>query len=264
LFDNAYFIAYHRSMLSETRHAKIISILKEQQSVTVKELARTLGTSETTIRRDLNALHKRKLLEKVYGGALLHSTTYIHTEDEIGVKQLKHIDEKDLIASYAASLIEDGDFVFLDAGSTTELMIGHITAENAIFVTNCPGHNRKLCLRGFSSILLGGELRLLTDALVGTDTLEALKKYNFNKGFFGTNGISIDSGFTTSFPTESSIKSAAIARCQKAYILADSSKFDSLAAITFAEIYEASIITDHLPDNRYLNHTEILEVEDRA
>ena len=75
---------------------------------------------------------------------------------------------------------------------------------------------------------------------------------------------SVFSGFTTSFPTESSIKSAAIARCQKAYILADSSKFDSLAAITFAEIYDASIITDHLPDNRYLNHTEILEVEDRA
>ncbi len=248
-------------MLSETRHVKIISILKEKQSATVKELAETLKTSETTIRRDLNALHKRNMLEKVYGGAVLHSTTYIHTEDEIGVKKLMNIDEKDTIATYAASLIEDGDFVYIDAGSTTELMIGHIQAKNAIFVTNCPGHNRKLCLRGFPAILLGGELRLLTDALVGTDTLEALKKYNFNKGFFGTNGISMDSGFTTSFPTESSIKSAAIARCQNAYILADSSKFDSLAAITFADIYEASIITTRLADKRYLNHTKIFEVE---
>jgi DeoR family fructose operon transcriptional repressor len=141
-------------------------------------------------------------------------------------------------------------------------MIDYIQAEHVVFVTNCPGHNRKLCLRGFSCILLGGELRLLTDALVGSDTLELLKKFNFNKGFFGTNGISIESGFTTSYPTESSIKSAAIARCQQAYILADASKFDSLTAITFADIHAASIITSRLKDKRYLDHADVIEVED--
>lgn len=249
-------------MLSETRYAKIVSILKEKQSATVKELAQMLGASESTIRRDLNTLHRKNRLEKVYGGAVIHTSTFIDTEDEIEAKKRKNIKEKSLIASYAASLIENGGCIYIDAGSTTELMIDHIQAEHVLFVTNCPGHNRKLCLQGFSCILLGGELRLLTDALVGSEALELLKKFNFNKGFFGTNGISIESGFTTSYPAESSLKSAAIARCQKAYILADSSKFDSIAAITFADIHAASIITSRLKEKRYLDHADILEVED--
>ncbi len=236
--------------------------MKERQSATVKELADMLEASESTIRRDLNTLHRKNRLEKVYGGAVINTSTYINTEDEIEAKKGKNIEEKNLIASYAASLIENGGCIYIDAGSTTELMIDYIQAEHVVFVTNCPGHNRKLCLRGFSCILLGGELRLLTDALVGSDTLELLKKFNFNKGFFGTNGISIESGFTTSYPTESSIKSAAIARCQQAYILADASKFDSLTAITFADIHTASIITSRLKDKRYLDHADVIEVED--
>ncbi|MDC7245666.1 MAG: DeoR/GlpR family DNA-binding transcription regulator [Sphaerochaetaceae bacterium] len=248
-------------MLSETRYSKILAILKEKQSATVKELAELMDTSESTIRRDLNTLHNRKKLEKVFGGAVINTSTFIHTEDKIEAKKRKHINEKNLIASYAASLIEDGDFVYIDAGSTTEFMIDHIKTEHALFVTNCPGHNRKLTMRGFRSILLGGELRLLTDAVVGCYTLELLKKFNFNKGFFGTNAVSIREGFTTSYPTEASIKSAALSRCQNAYVLADASKFGSLTAITFAEIYSASIITSTLNDKQYLDHTNIFEVE---
>lgn len=262
LFDVAYYLTYTLAMLSETRYTKIVSILNKKQSATVKELADILEASESTIRRDLTTLHERHRLEKVHGGAVINTSSFINIEDEIGDKKGKNIDEKNLIASYAASLIENNDFIYIDAGSTTELMIDQIQAEQVLFVTNCPGHNRKLCLQGFSCILLGGELRLLTDALVGSDTLESLKKYNFNKGFFGANGISLESGFTTSHPTESSIKSAAMAKCQKAYVLADTSKFGIIAAITFADIHAASIITSRLKNKRYLDHTDIFEVED--
>ena len=264
LFDLALSGAYSLRMLSEARYSKILSILKDRQSVTVKELAQILNASESTVRRDLNMLHKKKKLEKVFGGAVVDSSTYIHTEDKIEVRKSIHTNEKDLIASYAATLIEDGDFVYIEAGSTTELIIDHIKAENVLFVTNSPGHNRKLCLRGFTCILLGGELRLLTDALVGCYALELLEKFNFNKGFFGTNAISLESGFTTSYPTEASMKSAAIARCQKAYVLADASKFGSVAAITFADISSATIITSCLEDKHYLEYTEILQVEDKS
>jgi DeoR family fructose operon transcriptional repressor len=195
---------------------------------------------------------------------VIDPSNFINIEDEIGEKKGKNIDEIKLIASHAASLIENNDFIYIDAGSTTELMIDHIQAKQVMFVTNCPGHNRKLCLQGFSCILLGGELRLLTDALIGSDTLELLKKYNFNKGFFGANGISLESGFTTSHPTEASIKSAAMAKCQKAYVLADASKFGNIAAITFADIHSASIITSRLRNKRYLDHTEVFEVGDLA
>lgn len=261
LFDIAFFLTYNLSMLSETRYAKIISIIKEKKSATVKELAERLAVSEQTIRRDLNTLHQRKRIEKVFGGAVINTYNFIHTEDEIEEKKTKNINEKTLIASYAASLIENGDFIYVDAGSTTELLIDHIRAENLFFVTNCPGHARKLSLLGISCLLLGGELKSLTDALVGFDTLDLLKKYNFNKGFFGTNGISIESGFTTFDPNEAAIKRAAIAKCQKAYVLADDSKFGNVAAITFSDIYGASIITNKLKDRRYMEHAEVFEVE---
>ncbi len=117
-------------------------------------------------------------------------------------------------------------------------------------------------MRGFCCILLGGELRLLTDAVVGCYTLEFLQKFNFNKGFFGTNGVSIQEGFTTSHPSEAAIKSAAITKCQNTYVLADASKFGSLGPITFADIGSASIITSHLNDKHYLDHTNIFQVED--
>lgn len=251
-------------MLSEARYTKILSILKESQSVTVKELAEILNTSESTIRRDLNVLHQRRKLEKVFGGAVLSSSTYINTEDNIEVKMGVRTEEKKLIASYAATLIEDGDCVYIDAGSTTGMMLDHIQAHNVIFVTNSPGHNRTLSAKGFTCILTGGELRVLTDALVGPYAKDQLTKFNFNKGFFGTNAISRDYGYTTSDHIEAAIKSDAMARCHKAYVLADTSKFGSVAALTFADIGSAIIITSRLDDKRYLEFTEVLQVEDRA
>ena len=110
-------------MLAEERFSKILSIIEETGSVTVQDLMEELGASESTIRRDLNTMDANGLLVKVFGGAVAKNTN-IRTQDEnVDNRKLQNIEEKVAIAKYAASLIQSGDFVYIDAGTSTELLI---------------------------------------------------------------------------------------------------------------------------------------------
>ena len=169
--------------------------------------------------------------------------------------------EKVAIARKAASLIKRKDFVYIDAGSTTLHMIDFLTENNAVFVTNGIPHAARLAAKGFKVFILGGELKAVTEAIVGTEALNNLKSYNFTKGFFGTNGISTKSGFSTPDSSEGIIKGAALSRCTHAFILADQTKFNKFSPITFANISSATIITGQLDDKKYRDYTTIIEGE---
>ena len=249
-------------MLSEKRHKLILEKLERESVVYLNDLVKYLSTSESTIRRDLTALDKAGLLRKVHGGATLLKEISINTTDDIVEnRQTLNIDEKLKIAEYAASLIEDNDLVYIDAGTTTELMINFINNTKAIFVTNGIVHARKLIKKNCTTYILGGELKLTTEAIVGAETVNSLRKYNFTKGFFGANGVDIERGFTTPDVKEAMVKSEALHRSKKRFVLCDKSKFDEISSITFANIKEAKIITRGLENNRYRYETEILEVE---
>ena len=121
-------------------------------------------------------------------------------------------------------------------------------------------HASKLADRGFTAFVISGQLKKSTAAIIGTYAVESLQSYNFTKGFFGTNGISLQAGFSTPDPTEACVKKTAIKHCQQAYILADSTKFDQITPITFANLKDAVIITDVLKNKKYLDYTNVLEV----
>lgn len=249
-------------MLSEERHKLILERLERESVVYLNDLVKYLNTSESTIRRDLTALDKAGLLKKVHGGATSLKEISINTTDDIVEnRQSLNIDEKLKIAEYAASLIEDNDLVYIDAGTTTELMINFISNTKAVFVTNGIVHARKLIKKNCTTYILGGELKLTTEAIVGAETVNSLRKYNFTKGFFGTNGVDIDRGFTTPDVKEAMVKEEALHRSRKRFVLCDQSKFDEISSITFADIKDAKIITTNLENNRYKHQTEILEVE---
>lgn len=249
-------------MLSEKRYNLILEKLERESVVYLNDLVKYLNTSESTIRRDLTALDKAGLLKKVHGGATLLKEVSINTTDDIVEnRQALNIDEKLKIAEYAASLIEDNDLVYIDAGTTTELMINFINNTKAIFVTNGIVHARKLIKKKCTTYILGGELKLATESIVGAETVNSLRKYNFTKGFFGSNGVDIERGFTTPDVKEAMVKSEALHRSKKRFVLCDNSKFDEISSITFANIKEAKIITRGLENNRYRYETEILEVE---
>ena len=241
-------------MLTEERYAKILEAVNLRKSVTLSDLCIALGTSESTVRRDLTALDEKGMLVKVRGGAIAIEDNINFTAEE------RDVEEKEAIARYAASLVYDNDFIFIDAGTTTGKMIDHIRAKNVTFVTDAFVHAKKLAQKGFRVLLPGGEIKLATEAIVGVECLSSLKNYNFTKCFLGANGISLNGGFSTPDQNEASVKRTVINNSREAYILADHSKFDKVTAVTFAPLVRCRIITDRLPDKKYLSETTIKEV----
>lgn len=247
-------------MLTEERFHIILKTLQNEGHVTVAELTQLLETSESTIRRDLNTLHEQGKLNKVHGGATALTEISFSYEEAVSQKILSHPDEKQAIAKYAASLIEDNDFIFLDAGTTTELMIEYLSKAKATFITNGISHARKLAQRGFKVLILPGQIKPSTEAIVGAETLKHLKRYHFTKCFLGTNGITINEGLTTPDMEEALIKEEVLSRTQMKYIVADCSKFSRYSSITFSPLEKVTIITNPLLDKTYKDYTLIKEV----
>src|SRR5574344_686417 len=135
-------------MLTEQRYEEIIKLLEVYGTITVQELRDKLDASESTIRRDLNFLHDKGKLMKVFGGAVAIGAAVYTKDVQLENRKSIQINEKILIARYAATLIRPDDFVYLDAGSTTGYMIDYITKQQATFVTNGVDHAQKLAALG--------------------------------------------------------------------------------------------------------------------
>lgn len=247
-------------MLTFDRRNKILEFIAENGSAGVHELAKLLGTSESTIRRDLSELAKSGRLDKVHGGAMLKSQEFINREDSISVKVQKHFEEKLMIAEYAASLINDDDYVFIDAGSTTFLMTRFIAGSKATYITNGIAQAHELAKNGCRVMVLGGELKDTTEAIVGAIAAKNLQNYNFSKAFIGANGITLKQGITTTDTGEAIIKAVAIERSFVSYVLADSSKFGKVSAVTVSNIDSSCIICDICPDSSIIKKTVVKEV----
>lgn len=247
-------------MLTQDRQSRILSILNEQGSVTVSRLTEVLSTSESTIRRDLTFLANEGKLNKVHGGATALNQEFVRLEDNIEEKLTKHTDEKKEIARYAASQIKDDDFIFVDAGTSTLLMTSFLKNSKATFVTNGIDHAKQLAKNGCKTIVLGGQLKQSTEAIIGLVAATNLQKYSFTKAFIGTNGISEKQGYTTPDTEEAMLKAVAIERSFVSYVLADSSKFDKVSAVTFGSLDTACIITDKCSNEKIKKRTVLKEV----
>ena len=212
-------------MLTEQRFERILERLKVKKSITVAEITEDLGISESTARRDITALDKAGKLTKVFGGAVAAEHTYEMKEPTVA-----------------------HDFVYLDAGTSVGYMVEFLAKKRAAFVTNAVAHAQRLAAQGNRVLLIGGELKSSTEAVVGAQAIELLRKYHFTKGFFGTNGITKEEGFTTPDVGEAQVKQTAVQQCQKSYILADSTKFGNISAVTFAPFSGSVILTEETVD----------------
>lgn len=230
-------------MLTEERKNQILKLVEQNGGASVQELMALLNASESTIRRDLNELDRKGLLLKVHGGAMSISKN-ITADSSVSERMDLNRDKKIQIARYAASLITEKDVIFLDAGTTTGLMLDYLTVKNTIFVTDAIDHAKKLCTLGYQVYMPGGLVKIRTEALTGNTTCEYLKKFHFTKAFLGTNGVTIKEGFTTPDIQEAAVKETAARHTQECYILCDSSKFDKISTVTFAEFTAVHVITD--------------------
>lgn len=246
-------------MLTEERKSQILKLVEQNGGVSVQELMVLLNASESTIRRDLNDLDKRELLIKVHGGAVSVSKN-ITADSSVSSRTDLNREKKKRIGRYAASLIEDGDLIYLDAGTTTGFIIDYLSCKNTVFVTNAIMHARKLCSLGYQVYMPGGMLKEQTEALTGIQTCEYLARFHFTKGFFGTNGITVKEGFTTPDIQEGTVKETAVKHTGQCFVVCDSSKFDRVSSVTFADFSRASIITDETVTAVYRKYDNLIIV----
>lgn len=248
-------------MLTEERYQLILRILSDRNAVTVAELSQQLNISESTIRRDLNALADMGKLNKVFGGATALTQSSGIFETDVANRANTMREEKTAIARYAATLIHDDDFVFIDAGTTTSRLIDFISNSKATYVTNGIIHAQKLIQKGLETYIVGGRVKPLTEAVIGTSGVKGLEGLNFTKAFMGTNGIDLNAGFTTPDIEEARLKETAVRNSYMTFVLADRSKFYKVCAVTFAPLKIGCIITDVCPDHQYSEKTIIKEVK---
>lgn len=231
-------------MLTEERQAEIVRLVNSSGVVSVQDLVQYLDISESTVRRDLLALDQEGLLKRIHGGAkAVDCPAYEADMESLQEKYSFHMLAKRRIAQYAAGLIQKSDFVYIDAGSTTEQMAEFLIDSEATFVTNSLPTAQKLGRNGVKVYILPGRVKEKTEAIVGSEMRSMLTRYHFTKGFFGTNGISLSEGCTTPDEEEAACKHAAVKQCRQRYILADTSKFGLSSHITFASLEDVVILT---------------------
>lgn len=248
-------------MLQYERFETILSMLHVNSTVKVSELAEMLHVSESTIRRDISDLAEAGRVKKVFGGAVLPPQDRTATLMDMKTKSITFVEEKRAIAQYAAALVEDNDFIYLDAGSTTGAMIPFLNNKKVTYVTNGARHALQLASRGLQTYIISGQMRETTESIIGPVAVEGIRKYNFTKCFMGTDAIDLEHGLTTSDIDEALIKAEAIRRGNQVFILADHSKFDMVAPVYFSPLDSGQIITDQLPEAEYRKHTDVKEVK---
>jgi DeoR family fructose operon transcriptional repressor len=149
----------------------------------------------------------------------------------------------------AALEIENGDCIYLDAGTTTLAMIPYIEAKDVTVVTNGLSHVEALVSKRIRSYLLGGMMKIHTKAVIGSIALQNMDNFRFDKCFLGTNGVDPEMGYTTPDPEEALIKRRAHQLSGKSYVLADSSKIGEITFAKLFELEEADLITEQMPDH---------------
>ncbi|MBO3129305.1 DeoR/GlpR family DNA-binding transcription regulator [Dermatophilus congolensis] len=227
------------------RHAQIVESARQATRVEVTALAEQLGVTPETVRRDLTQLERKGLIRRVHGGAV--AVEKLDFEPSSAVRLEQHAPEKRRIAAAALSCIPTAGSILLDAGTTTigiahdiprDLDLNVLT--NSLPVAEVIARRHDLQLH-----ILGGAVRSRTDASIGTWGLRALEEVHVDVAFMGTNGISVETGFTTPDQSEAAIKRAMIAAAGRVIVLADSSKFGDAHFSKFADFSDVdTIITD--------------------
>ena len=238
-------------MLARERQDIIVRLVRERGSVTMPELIAALGASESTIRRDLAVLDEQHRLLRVRGGATDVTSRARLVLHDASVAQKRDVNAaaKRAIGVRAASLVGPDDFVYIDAGTSTMQLAESITQTEATYFTNSIPHAQLLLAKGCRTYLPGGMVKPLTEALVGEATIASLENLHFTLGFWGTNGISREAGFTTPEYSEAKVKEVSMVHTLRRYVLADQSKFAQVSLVTFASLGDATILTDRLPED---------------
>ena len=227
-------------MLKTERKQLILEELNQHHVVSLEKLVSLLETSESTVRRDLDELEAENKLRRVHGGAELpHS---LQEEETIQEKSVKNLQEKKLLAHKAVSLIKEKDVIFIDAGTTTAFLIKELSNKDITVVTNSIHHAVQLVEKQIPTVMVGGSVKMTTDASIGGVALNQINQLHFDRAFIGMNGVD-ENYYTTPDMEEGAIKRAIIDNAKQTYVLVDASKVGQTCFAKVAPLKRAVVIT---------------------
>lgn len=235
-------------MLSGQRKQQILAILAAEKQVMSGELSQRFGVSEDSIRRDLRELAAEGLLQRVHGGALPVSAAIAPLETRKSVQK----ESKQRIAQKAVRLIQPGQVVFIDGGTTTGELVRLLPKDLAFTaITHSP--NIALALVDYpliEVIIIGGQLYRHSVVAVGASVLEAIARINADLFFMGVTGVHETAGLTTGNYEEAGVKRAIAARAAETVVMVSAEKLNSASAFAIGDLTLASmLIFDGKPDD---------------
>ncbi len=226
----------NETMFAEERKLKIIDLLNQNKKVTVTELVRLFNVSSATIRSDLRELSDKSQIIRTHGGAIIETGAGFEPDTE--QKRDLNIAAKQQIAQIAIDLINNGDTVIFDSGTTTiELAKLLNQRQQVTAVTNDFEIARVLeDMKSINVVMLGGELRKNFHCTVGAAGINMLAQFTVDKAFMGTNSLSISNGASTPNIQQAEIKKAMIASAQKVILLCSNRKLGKDSFAHFASL----------------------------
>jgi len=236
--------------LAARRRQRLVALVEARGSARLEELSAVLGVSPATVRRDLDAISPAGRLRRVHGGVV--ATDQRLDEPQFYVKAGARAAEKARIAAAAIRLLDPGDTVYLDSGSTV-LAVARLLHgwDRLTVVTNSLPVATELVGRGPRVIVLGGELRATSRAIVGPLTRHLLDELHVDRALMGTYALSLDDGLMTTDPSEAFTKELVLTRAREVILLADSSKLGTRSFVASGRLAAVDVlVTDDRIDGR--------------
>ena len=230
--------------MKASRIKEIADYISQHEQVQLETLAEEFDVSIYTIRRDVDELAKKGIVKKNYGGVSINKegSELIDFQDRNTVLKA----EKKDISKCAASLIEDGDIVYIDGGTTTLYMPDYLDGKRITVVTNNIFVILKvLRMDHIKLIVLGGELDRRANSITGLSTIESMKNMNITKAFISTTGVSKDFQVTNYTAVEAELKRSCMEKSGLCYLLADHTKFGHASLVSYAKLEDFDgVVTD--------------------
>ena len=234
-------------MFNVERQRQICQLIEEKRLATVAELSQYFGVSEATIRRDLEKLESKGLLQRFHGGAIFSDGRRARPEPPIIQRAEENAGEKRKIGRAAAALVEDGETIFIGSGTTTLEVARHLKSKkNLTVITNALNIANELAgEQDITLIVVGGLLRHSELSMIGHIAEQALKELRADKVIMGMRALSLRDGLTNDYLPETMTDRAIISFAPEVILVVDHSKFGKVSTALVAPVDHVSkIVTD--------------------
>lgn len=237
------------------RRREITTMIRTRGSVQVASLSELFGVSMQTIRKDLHYLEEHGVATRAYGGAISSEVVNAHVEPAIETKRVTHTEAKERIGRLAAGMVNPGESIMLDSGTTTLQIARFLPDEEDITVVTNDFDvlgvlNQK---RKIKIVMLGGELRRRNMAFYGAQTVAALDDLLLDKLFLGVDGLDIERGITTHHEPEAQLNRRMVETAREVIAVTDASKFGRVCLHRIIDVADLDVLVTDTAAPAYID-----------